>query len=296
MGKTKSKHVKHLRIVEHHGGIGKKNHKSTRKRRSSGSHRDYRKSVSNSLVYRSVKIDNDGYIGFKVTYSGKGTGGNYDRSHLSIVLIPDIHFIRAYRPLAGAIARETKGEVIVCTYSAQAGYNERLVSVIVNRTRYVKSKLRKVNIVSENEGVLELFKKRLAEIDELTEKVPMNSVDDSAAAFEDAASSPNAIPVKVTTREKEGKKRRSSRVVQLIRIRRREDKKEGAGSFSSLVRSLVKRVGSFFSNSRSEKTVDLSRSVFEVIEKRFKVNEKLNLSNANHCDIIAKEMLSRKHV
>ena len=295
MGKSKSKHVKHLRIVEHHGGIGKKNHNQTRKRRSSGSHRDYKKSVSNSLVYRSVKIDNDGYIGFKVTYSGKGTGGNYDRSHLSIVLIPDIHFIRAYRPLAGAIARETKGEVIVCTYSTQAGYNERLVSVIVNRTRYVKSKLRKVNIVSENEGVLELFKKRLAEIDELTEKV---CADDSAAAFEDAASSPNAVvPAKVTTREKEGKKRRS-RIVQLIRIRRREDKKEtGGGSFSSLVRSLVKRVGSFFSASgSSEGTIDLSRSVFEVIEKRFKVNEKLNLSNANHCDIIAKEMLSRKHV
>lgn len=298
MGKTKSKRVRHFDIIGHQGGIQKspnKLHNSAQKRRYSGSGRDYKKSVSNSLVYRSLKLDNDGYIGFKVTYSGKGTKVNYDRSRLSIVLIPDIHFIRAYRPFAGAIARETKGEVIVCTYSKQSGYNERLVSLIVNRTGYVKSKLRRVNIISENEGILELFKQRLAEIDRLSDRLVPVSSNQADESFEDAPSSPNEEPAKVTVDSKEVKLKKR-RTVELIRIRRREEKQAGSGSFSNLVKSVISRLGSLFVSSspgEDRKGADISKSVFEVKETKFKVNEKLHLSNASHCDIIAKEMLWR---
>jgi hypothetical protein len=293
MGKSKSNRVRRFPTVDHRGGITKKPDTAERKRRPSGSNRDYKKSVSNSLVYRSLKIDNDGYIGFKVTYSGKGTKVNYDRSKLSIILIPDIHFIRAYRPLAGAIARETKGEVIVCTYSTQAGYNERLVSVIVNRSRYVKSKLRAINIVSENEGILSLFKNRLQEIDQLSEKL-VRSIDtrvDLEDSFEDAPSSPSAVPRKVTVVNSKSKKRH----IQLIRIRRREEKETGS-SFSRIVKSVMSRLVSglsVFTSSGDKPCPDVPRGVFEVTEKKFKVNEKLSLSNAIHCDIIAREMLKR---
>ena len=293
----------------HHHAIQKKHHVHAEQRRrlSSGSKRDYKKSVSTSLVYRSLKFDKDGYVGFKVTYSGKGVQGNYNKSNISVILVPDLNFIRAYRPIAGAIARATKGEVLACSYSSRGGINEMLISLIIERMKFVRSKLRSVNLISENQDILELFRSKLNEVDRLvdssskSENVPLEtpegeSVDDS---FQDAPSSPQAIPRKITVSTKQHPHQTKKRRVQLIRISRRGDKKDASGHqtgvLSRLVKSVFGKLGSIFTRSSTMEAKMPESKFFQIDDKFYKINDKLNFGNASHCDLIAGDMLGIVH-
>lgn len=123
---------------------------------------NYKKSVSPSLVYRPMKLAGSSHVGFSAVYSGKGRkdSGEVSSSVLSLVLISDAKFLNAYRPLAGAIARDSKAEVLCCAVSE----DDRLVDSLVERLRFGKSKIATLNVVSENSSVLDLVKERLAAV------------------------------------------------------------------------------------------------------------------------------------
>ena len=252
--------------------------------------RKYKKSVSKSLVYRSLKVDKDGYVGFKVTFSGKGGRANYDRTRVSLILIPEISLVRSYRPIAGAIARATKGEVYTCCYNISGSPNDQLIESIVNRVRYVKSKLRRIDVISQSSEMLHLFRDRLSLFDESTEKVAETLIDTP----DGDESNPMAaellhLPVPSTIRRK--------RRIFLIRIGGREKRGDcnKSNSISSIFRSVVSKIGSFLFDLSAKKNSDpmprAQSSPFDFYEKHFFANENLSFENPFHCDIIAKDML-----
>ena len=241
---------------------------------SKGSVRDYKKSVSSSLVYRSVKVEGSQYVGFKVTYSGKGNKhGNFNKTVLSIVLIPDINYIRSYRPLAGAVARKTKAEVVCCAFSQiESGVmNDSLIESLVSRVKHRKSKLQTINVISERSDVLELVKERLSKSEPLVEVYEL----------EDA---PLSSPERVEVSEKGKMKKR----VKLIKIAR--DEKVSTGLVSRFLGSVVRGITSIFrSGDKAKKVMDFGN--IDIAETNFTINKDINLINNSHCDMIANLMI-----
>ena len=277
--------------------ISKRQNIKTDKKATSSSRRDYKKSISTSLVYRSLKVGNAGYVGFKVTYSGKGGHGNYDRSRLSIILIPDISVVRGYRPIAGAIARATRGEVITCSYTGCGGQNDRLIDLIINRSKYMKSKLRWIDVISQNDEILETFKQRLSMVDKLSAAMDAVHIETPEGekvdlSFQDAPASPLAVPLHVNVKANVVKKRR----VQLIKISTKREKSavDGKGLVSRVMSRVFGKLGRIFSGSpEPQQKQELTESVFAIHEKAYKVDEKLSFTNPHHCDLIAKDMFKQ---
>lgn len=285
---------------KHKHGISKKHHAS-RRRISSGSKRDYKKSVSNSLVYRSLKFDKDSYVGFKVTYSGKGRLGNYDRTKVSVILIPDSSSSRGYRPIAGALARATKGEVLVCAYSSRGGYNEKLISMIVSRMKFAKSKIRSVSLISENRDVLAVFKEKLLQVDRLVESLdgndqtaPISTPDNLDDSFQDAPTSPQAVPSHVALHVGKRMTDRKRKVQLITMTRKGQPVADGpaGGVITRIVKSIFGRLGGIFKSNGGSPTESTSSSVFSIRESAYRVSDKLAFSNVNHCDLIASGMLA----
>ena len=253
----------------------------------------YKKSVSSSLVYRSLKVDKDGYIGFKVTYSGKGRKGNYDLSRLSIILIPEISVVRSYRPIAGAIARATKGEVYTCCYTQFGQRNESVMSCILERVTHLKSKVRRIDVISQSSEVLEVFRERLSR---------MNHMCDARAEGANSIETPDQETISVqvsdhTSAPKSVTRAYSSkpRVVHLIKINSRAGTKRNENMLSSVFKTLLSKLVTIFG--KGEEVDDLNKgsndetSLFKILDQSYCINEKLNFSNPFHCDIIAKDML-----
>ena len=243
--------------------------------------RDYKKSVSTSLVFRPLKFERDGYIGFKVTYSGKGSKANIDRRRLAVILIPDVNFNKSYRQIAGALARATQGEVLVCAYNkvTKHGLNEQMIQTILDRVRFEKSKIKSALFVSEDEKILDLFKQRLAEEDlhgNLREE-----------AFVDAESgSPLSNRVEVVVKSFIQK-----RTVKLVKISLEKDKP--GGLLAKVVGSLMKGIGRLLgSNKQVVERVELSN--FLTLQKsHYLVDSRLNMRNPSHCDLIAVDILKK---
>lgn len=237
----------------------------------------YKKSVSTSLVFRPLKFDQDGYIGFKVTYSGKGGKGNVSNK-FTIILIPDVNFNKSYRPIAGALARATRGEVLVCAYNkvTRPGLNEQMIQTIVDRIGKVgKGKVKSTVLMSENERILDLFKERMTTV-----------LPGAEAEFVDVHSSPKKISVETT---KLGSPKKRRRNVKLIRISL--DKPVNVGIVSRMM-GAVKRL--FV---KPEETLDPNTNIvensgrFQFCKTVYSVDGRLNLRNANHCDLIAADIL-----
>jgi hypothetical protein len=297
---TKVNHISNPKKHSINGNhaISKKHQIRTGKKPDSATRRDYKKSISASLVYRSLKVDNDEYVGFKVTYSGKGGRGNYDRSRLSIILIPDISVVRGYRPIAGAVARATRGEVITCSYSAHGGHNDRLIDLIINRSKYVKSKLRWVDIISQNDEILEEFRRRLLAVDKLSDALDAVQIetpegDHHEESLQDAPASPVNVPMKVNVKHHSKKTRR----VQLIKISTRKDAQKGEtkGLVSRMVSSVMSKLEKIFASPPEprEKNQFSVSGVFSISEKAYRVDDKLNFANPHHCDLMARDMLKQ---
>jgi hypothetical protein len=237
----------------------------------------YKKSVSNSLVYRSLKVDKDGYVGFKVTFSGKGCRGNHDKSRISLIMIPEISLVRSYRPIAGAIARATKSEVYTCCYTLSGSHNEKLVESIINRVKQSKSKLRRVDIISQSSEILHLLKERLSEASDKSQDVADTSIE----------TPDGESPLHVCTVEN----KQSVKQIFLIKIDGRQKK---SNTISSIFRSVMTKLGSIFARSDADVASKVTRNEklpLEVYERLYRVNEKLSFESPFHCDIIAKEIL-----
>ena len=232
----------------------------------------YKKSVSTSLVFRSLKFDDDGYIGFKVTYSGKG--GSFKRNKMTVILIPDVNYHKSYRPIAGALARATKGEVMVCAYNkiGRAGLNEQMIQTILDRVRL--GKMKSALFVSENEKILDHFKQKI---------LPKRSSD---AAFLDAESGSPIIPNKVVVSEKFSKKKS----VKLVKISLQNEVSTG------IVSKVVGIVGKLFGRTSGPiaKEDELEVSGLYTFQKtHYHVDTRWNMRNNAHCDLIAKDILAK---
>ena len=250
--------------------------------------KSYRKSVSKSLVYKSLKIDGDGYAGFKVTYSGKGRPGNYNKSRVSVILIPELSLIRGYRPIAGAIARVTKGEVYTCSYSDREGVNDRIISLIIDRSSYIKSKIRQVDIISQNAEILRLIKERLTGIDKLSDShCGRLSIETPDLVDSGATNCPEIDTHKPYRR----------RNVTLIKVNGKDTSSEPrkSGFIASVLGTVVSKIGRMFKS--PEKSVaepqEKADSIFEVQERSYNFDKKLKFDDHFHCDIIAKGMLGQ---
>lgn len=276
------------------------------RKRTLGPSKIYKKSVSKSLVYRSLKIDRDGYVGFKVTYSGKGGKGNYNRCRVSIILIPEISLIRNYRAIAGAIARATHGEVYTCSYSAIDGLNSRIISLILDRASYRKSKIKEIDIVSQSSEILNLLRDRLSLIDAFSETVGCSQLpietpalsESSGDILEDApASSPDEIPLYESVDKKPSLTRIVRRRVNLIKVTgSRSVPDKNPGLFTKLIGAVLGKMGGLFRPSPERVGgVDQTKSVFEIQESIYVIDKKLSFDNPFHCDIMAKGMLSKQN-
>lgn len=258
----------------------------------------YKKSVSHSLVYRSLKLDNDSYVGFKVTFSGKGRKGNYDRSRLSIILIPEISLVRSYRPIAGALARATKGEVYTCCYTPFGSRDDCVMSSIIDRLCYSRSKLRRIDVISQSSQVLSLFKERLSEVDNLFDR-PESKTDSTETPDNDlelyqAQKSDDQVAMGDITRRTSHR-----RVVHLIKIDGRSSSSASSGKrnpnpLASVFKSIVAKIGNMFARREKEEKPDQEETespVFTIIDLSYRISEKHNFANPFHCDLIAKEIL-----
>jgi hypothetical protein len=248
----------------------------------------YRKSVSKSLVYKSLKIDGDGYAGFKVTFSGKGRPGNYNKSRVSVILIPELSLIRGYRPIAGAIARVTKGEVYTCSYSDREGVNDRIISLVIDRSSYIKSKIRQVDIISQNAEILRLIKERLAAIDRLSD----SHCDRLSIETPDLVDSVSNINPKNETHRPHRR-----RNVTLIKVNGKDTASEPrkSGFIASVLGTVVSKIGRMFKSPEKSlpETHETADSIFDIQEKSYNFDKKLKFDDHFHCDIIAKGMLGQ---
>ena len=265
----------------------------------------YKKSVSKSLVYRSLKVDRDGYVGFKVTYSGKGGKGNYNRGRVSMILIPEISLIRNYRAIAGAMARATRGEVYTCSYTAVDGYNNKIISLILGRASYRKSKIREIDIVSQSSEILNLLKDRLSGIDALVENVDFSQApietpvpsDASGETLEEAPpSSPDVTPLYVSVDEKPSSTSNVKRRVNLIKVSgSRSASERKSGFLSQFIGAVLGKMGGLFRSSPGRvSSEDHTKSIFEIRENTYVIDKKLSFDNPFHCDIMAKGMLNKQ--
>ncbi len=224
-------------------------------------------------------------MGFKVTFSGKGGRGNHDRSRISLILIPEISLVRSYRPIAGAIARATKSEVFTCCYTLSGSQNEKLVESVINRIKFTKSKLRKVDVISQSSEILKLFKERLSQVDGLSDDFHLTGT---------CIETPDGeLPLQVSTiQNKKSTLGKNKRQIFLIRIGGRQKK---SNTISSIFKSVISKLGSIFARNevddKSASTTSQESSPFEIFERQFHANEKLSFENPYHCDIIAKELL-----
>jgi hypothetical protein len=261
---------------------------------------NYKKSVSPSLVYRPLTLEKRQYVGFKVTYCGKGKrAANFDRRKLSVILIPDINYIRSYRPIAGAVARQTRAEVICCAYQKieTSELNAELVDSLVERMRFQRSKLRSIQILSENERLFEILKQRLnsppsnngVEITTPTEEIS------SQIELEEAPlSSPDLKPNDPSF------SRTRQRRIKFVQISREqtEPPNKSAGIFKRVLSSIKTTLGELFSSNHSsnstfeDDSISESNPSFHFSHENFLINRNMNLSNTAHCDLIAKLMMS----
>ena len=258
---------------------------------------NYRKSVSPSLVYRPLTLEKRHHVGFKVTYCGKGNrSANFDKRRLSIILIPDENYVRSYRPIAGAIARQTRAEVICCAYQKLETnvLNEELITTLVERIRYERSKLRSIAILSENDNLFEIFKQRLCgRVDYSVNGVEINTPTDELVPrqleLEEAPLSSPEKPSPVLPRRKR---------IEFVQISREDSIDDSSrGIFKRVLSSLASSFGNLFRGKTSsvEKSQDCtsdSLSNFHFLNKTFIINRNMNLSNSAHCDLIAKLMAS----
>jgi len=261
--------------------------------------RDFKKSVSPSLVYRALKIDRNHYVGFKVTYSGKGNkSGNFDKRTLSIILIPDVNFVRSYRPFAGAIARATRAEVICCAYQRLESreFDEKLIESIVMRVGQSKSKLRKINMISENPRILETVKTRM----HASMNPAIAITTPTELLLEEAPlSSPDMHHHSKASGELKKKK------VTFFKISRKATETKNRGIVKRMFSSVVSGLGKLFGTGSSvgisvaeagtdsgESPVMVDENIFECINKNFEINHNINLINPNHCDLVANMMMT----
>ena len=261
--------------------------------------KNYRKSVSPSLVYRPLTMDRRQHVGFKVTYCGKGNRAvNFDKRKLSIVLIPDVNYLRSYRPIAGAIARQTRAEVICCAYQKleTRELNEDLLTRLSERIRFERSKLRNVDILSENDRLFDVFKQRLTKLaDSLTNGVDITTPTEEQPThlvLEEAPLSSPDKPANIPGCHRARKKR-----IQFVQISRESLDTSSPSIFKRVFSSITSKFNDLFRAKSAQEQVEHSRVVtsssnFDFVERTFIINRNMNLSNNAHCDLIAKLMMS----
>jgi hypothetical protein len=222
----------------------------------------YKKSVSASLVYRPMKLEGSQHVGFSVLYSGKGRRDNadVDKNVLSLVLISDPKFLSAYRPLAGAIARESHAEVLCCAISdiSEGVLNDRLIDSLTERMTYRKSKIRSLNVISENQGILDLVHTRLGDYT--------------------GGSSPKKVEVSI---KGTSVPRRSINLIQLTR--------EPANH------TVLSRIANFFGWSKKNEKIDTVQSMgpFVFNTRKVRIDENLKLVHPTHCEMVSKLIIGK---
>jgi len=259
--------------------------------------KNYKKSVSPSLVYRPLTLEKRQYVGFKVTYCGKGNRSvNFDRRKLSVILIPDVNYIRSYRPIAGAIARQTRAEVICCAYQRieTRALNEDLITRLVERVRFERSKLRSIDILSENDRLFDIFKQRLTVVsDAPTDGVVITTPTEELPSQIELEEAPLSSPDKPFLRSSNHGPRRKKKV-QFVQISRESSENTSPGLFKRMLSSIANLFRSQSPGESTQDTITNSSSNFDFIDRTFIINRNMNLSNSAHCDLIAKLMISEE--
>jgi hypothetical protein len=259
--------------------------------------KNYKKSVSPSLVYRPLTLEKRQYVGFKVTYCGKGNRSvNFDRRKLSVILIPDVNYIRSYRPIAGAIARQTRAEVICCAYQRieTRALNEDLMTRLVQRIRFERSKLRSIDILSENDRLFDIFKQRLTVVsDAPTDGVVITTPTEELPSQIELEEAPLSSPDKPFLRNSNHGPRRKKKV-QFVQISRESSENPSPGLFKRMLSSIANLFRSQSPGESPQDTATNSSSNFDFIDRTFIINRNMNLSNSAHCDLIAKLMISEE--
>jgi hypothetical protein len=245
----------------------------------------YKKSVANSLVYRSLKMEREGYVGFKVTFSGKGGKHITDRSRRSVILIPDIALARSYRPIAGAIARSTRGEVFTCGYSSAGTCDYNLISVFAQRVSNPRSKIRRIDVISQNHEILKVFKDRLSAVSATS--TDLHPVYPSVELCDTGT-------VQVTSGTNRSYHERHVNLIRLDATPSLQSKSHPKLKMASIFKSVIAKLSSIFGNPNKNQRIkpESESSIFRFSEWSYSINEHLSFDNPFHCDIIAQELLA----